>query len=402
MKKLFGLALIGLMAGTAGAATKDSTKILPEEHVYFEPGYDYGAISVAEKYDTVKTITVTKSCSEYIEAKSCGIFQFNCTPVTESCKGTAAGDDGYQAQWTVTYDTTKVVNYGGSVATIYADSAAAADEGVDTTLYRQSVSIPEPITVSQVVYKRKNTHNGSKIEKLTMVFPFDIPSKCITSNTSLYKLNQIKYDDDAKKWIVLTTKDESSVIKANTPRIVLSFSGEVISFKSSTDDPDCSYTLQTGDFNVDSIQATGLSGKWYLGGTYERKTGLDTKMIYGFASKAKEVNGKQVALSQFVKAGANASVPPLRAFLQYSTSGFTAKAAAGVISSIGAEELPSTIDVIFEDEDGNTLSIAQLNTRTGEIVADKDAWFDMKGRKLNKKPTVKGTYYNNGQKVIIK
>ena len=31
-----------------------------------------------------------------------------------------------------------------------------------------------------------------------------------------------------------------------------------------------------------------------------------------------------------------------------------------------------------------------------------NGWFDMKGRKLNGKPTVKGIYYNNGKRVIVK
>ncbi|PWJ68517.1 hypothetical protein BGX12_10743 [Fibrobacter sp. UWR4] len=292
-----------------------------------------------------------------------------------------------------------------AVATIYADSASAATDGVDTTIYRATVNIPNPVVVAGVEYKRANKRDNKSIDKQTVVFPFDIPSTCL-ENGSLYTLGTIKQNNNGS-WAITAVMDNSSIIKANSPRILLSSSG-VVSFKTGSG---CSYTLQTGAFNVDSIQATGFTGKWYLGGTYELKTGLDKKNIFGFASKAKtvqytnkagDIRDTSVALSQFVKAGSKASVPPLRAFLQYSTSGFTAKAAAGVISSIGAEELPSTIDVIFEDEDGNTLSIAQLNTRTGEIVADKDAWFDLKGRKLNKKPTVKGTYYNNGQKVIIK
>lgn len=46
--------------------------------------------------------------------------------------------------------------------------------------------------------------------------------------------------------------------------------------------------------------------------------------------------------------------------------------------------------------------IGVMNTRTGEISTDDNLWFDMKGRKLNKKPTAKGTYYNKGQKVVVK
>ena len=48
-----------------------------------------------------------------------------------------------------------------------------------------------------------------------------------------------------------------------------------------------------------------------------------------------------------------------------------------------------------------TTPIARLNTRTGDVRM-MEGWYDMKGRKLNGKPTTKGTYYNNGKRVVVK
>ena len=51
--------------------------------------------------------------------------------------------------------------------------------------------------------------------------------------------------------------------------------------------------------------------------------------------------------------------------------------------------------------DGGTTAIGTLDTRTGEIIPT-DGWFDLNGRRLQGKPSVKGVYINNGKKVVIK
>lgn len=67
------------------------------------------------------------------------------------------------------------------------------------------------------------------------------------------------------------------------------------------------------------------------------------------------------------------------------------------------ENLPEDIEVyINRGEDEGPLFVGTINTRTGEFRAATDRWFDLKGRKLNGKPTVKGTYYHNNKLEIIK
>ena len=52
------------------------------------------------------------------------------------------------------------------------------------------------------------------------------------------------------------------------------------------------------------------------------------------------------------------------------------------------------------NSEGKSIGGGTLNTVTGEIRMGR--WYDLQGRKLNSKPTTKGTYYHNGKRVIIK
>ena len=118
---------------------------------------------------------------------------------------------------------------------------------------------------------------------------------------------------------------------------------------------------------------------------------------YGFA--AQEQDGYTVG--QFAKAGPNAWIPAMRAYLVYNGGNSNAKSAVGVSS---LAELPETMDVVVVDrgENGEVSKkvIGTLDTRTGEFRMDR--WYDMQGRQLNGKPTAKGTYYHNNKSVTIR
>ena len=62
--------------------------------------------------------------------------------------------------------------------------------------------------------------------------------------------------------------------------------------------------------------------------------------------------------------------------------------------------LPNFVDVEIEDENGLVVQSGTLNTVTGDVRMDR--WFDLKGRRLNSRPTAKGTYYNNGKRFVIR
>ena len=116
--------------------------------------------------------------------------------------------------------------------------------------------------------------------------------------------------------------------------------------------------------------------------------------MYAFAGQNKD--GAKVG--QFKKIGTGVKAFPMQAYLVDHDGITLAKSATG---SFGHNiSLPDVIDIEIEDENGIVVETGKLNTVAGEVRMDR--WFDLKGRKLNSKPTVKGTYYKNGKKVIIK
>jgi hypothetical protein len=50
--------------------------------------------------------------------------------------------------------------------------------------------------------------------------------------------------------------------------------------------------------------------------------------------------------------------------------------------------------IVFEDATG----VNEVN----EVIGVNDKWYDLNGRKLDKMPTKKGVYMNNGRKVVVK
>ncbi|MCQ2101585.1 MAG: hypothetical protein MJZ10_14950, partial [Fibrobacter sp.] len=203
-----------------------------------------------------------------------------------------------------------------------------------------------------------------------------------------YELDGVSFAND--KWNVSVTP--VSEVRPNTPYLIhvmknnVSFSGD-IALRPIDDDEDCSVT----------------KNGWELCGTYEYKVWKDGNpelgRVYGFA--AEERDGARIG--QFVRLAYNASAKPLRAYLRYVGSPRPAPAlfkAAPAVASI--DELPESMDVVIRGEEGTTV-IGTINTRTGEFRSVDNRWFDLNGRYLgNKKPSVKGTYYNNGKKVIVK
>ena len=123
----------------------------------------------------------------------------------------------------------------------------------------------------------------------------------------------------------------------------------------------------------------------------------DLGRVYGFSGMETD----KVKVGQFVKAAAGAWITPFRAYMIYDPDGNSAGKSTGY-AYVGAEPLPDYMDVVVVNrsatgEESKTV-IGGLNTRTGEFKMLQN--YDLKGRKLNGKPTARGVYY--GKKKIIK
>jgi hypothetical protein len=66
------------------------------------------------------------------------------------------------------------------------------------------------------------------------------------------------------------------------------------------------------------------------------------------------------------------------------------------------EELPQSITVRLVGSNGEVTSIGTIDTKTGEMTFDSEAWYTLDGVRLSGKPTKKGLYINNGKKIVIK
>lgn len=266
----------------------------------------------------------------------------------------------------------------------------------------QTLSIPNDIVVDSVAYNRDIPSDKAT----TIMLPFEVPNSCIP-NTNFFKF--IRLVDYGNGQLVLDVGSiqndrEGEVIKANVPYLVMTQNGKLdvrstCWYNNSNNQRFTLNTTSNGSENVviPSDSASVYKSKWEFRGTYENiiwdQNHKDLGRVYGF----------KVDEGDFVKAKAGANIPAMRAYLYYNRISVLAKnAAVSSVNDVTDEVLPEKVTIRFIDGDGNTLSIGQMNTITGEITMDENKWFDMKGRVLNKKPTVKGTYYNKGQKVIIK
>ena len=238
-----------------------------------------------------------------------------------------------------------------------------------------AVEITTGITVKSVTLNRTFTKNVIS----TLYVPFKIASNKIVG-AKVYKFETVEKNETDGRWKFKVSTAET--VEANTPYVILP-SATQVTFKAS------SLTLNT------SNPVTHSEGKWKFKGTYELKTFAETndKAFYVFAGQ--ESAGTK--LGQFVKSSGFAN--PMRAYLIYhKNANVAAKSASG---SLGSNILlPDELDIEVEDENGIVVQTGRLNTLTGEVRMDR--WFDLKGRKLNSKPTVKGTYYKNGKRVIVK
>lgn len=140
----------------------------------------------------------------------------------------------------------------------------------------------------------------------------------------------------------------------------------------------------------DAEHSIKLSGTCFsVTGVYSKKVwNSDSDNDYGFAAG----DGTGATAGQFVKVGSGVSLYPLRAYLTCHPGNVFAK-----VSADAEETLPEVIKVRFLDKNGDVLSIAKMNTRTGEFKTQNN-YYDLKGRKLNAKPQNKIMYVN--KKVI--
>ncbi len=268
---------------------------------------------------------------------------------------------------------------------------ATDDKGITTATLngkddaRTTVMIPTNVQVDRVIYKRNITANIYT----TVMLPFDVT---VSPNMGYTFYKFCGVDSDAEGTIInvapVTTK-----FKANRPYIMIANAdnSEGITFEK----VDSKYTLNTTTLSTDAT-----AGNWTMRGVYEYKVwpegDSDLGFVYGFANKA----GSDNQIGEFVEAGAGADIVPMRMYLKETVpQGVRGNGKYNYSSHTGPAKV---VRVQIVEGDGDDETTAIKHVATVPTVVKSNRWFDVKGRALNGKPTAKGTYYYNGQRVIIK
>ena len=153
--------------------------------------------------------------------------------------------------------------------------------------------------------------------------------------------------------------------------------------------------------------------KWDFIGTYQPRYWSETEnpeeigKVYGFAGNTKDVDEKIVQAGEFVRAKVGAKIRPTSCYLMW--TGYepdpdpnAAPARRMTRGAAADEEMPQRITVKLVSANGETTAIGTLDTKTGEVTFDSEAWYSLDGVRLSGQPSTKGIYINNGKKVVIK
>jgi len=322
---------------------------------------------------------------------------------TEYVDGIAAGSTGeanFYANWEKVYpflvnDYGAIKVYEDENGKLTAELDGASSGSVDV------ITDEDNVVVDKVVLNRTFTVNETSSDQkyATIVLPFTIDQNKI-SGAEFYELVDVDLKNREVSFCNAFDGTHTQLV-ANTPYIVRATAAN-ITFDLTEGE---TVKLNTSEMNN---PVRGTTTKWEFHGTYSYKKweegDPELGSVYGYTVNATD----KLAAGQFARSAAGAFTRPFRAYLlkqanQQARRYMLAKSSVALnTASIAEETVPNTLNVVIVDrETEQTTVIGTLDTATGEIKII-DSWFDMKGRKLNGKPTTKGIYYYNGKRVMVK
>ena len=282
--------------------------------------------------------------------------------------------------------------------------------------------ITSPLWTESLRYNRSFTAG----KPVTIMLPFNFKRDRITlagSNENpsgkFYEFKGIRLDVNVtNKWVAvmieagetLSNEVVETTLKANTPYLyvpaestvhwAMYVSGGFSIFTEGNEGGE----KQT---EYDGSNESYSWNKWNFKGTYQPRywSGSENPeeigKVYGFAGSTKDVDGKNVQAGEFVRAKSGAKIRPTSCYLMWAGSE-PSNARALTRSAAADEELPQSITVKLISASGETTAIGTLDTKTGEVTFDSEAWYTLDGVRLSGKPSSKGIYINNGKKIVIK
>ena len=259
------------------------------------------------------------------------------------------------------------------------------------------VNITEEVgNIKSVTYNRPfNTAQAA-----TVILPFDYTCNG-SEGGKFYGFQKVEYDEDAHKWVCTMEEPSTGSLTANTPYLFMP-SETKMKFPNMTGGV---VTLLPTTANDGLYGGATTDAAWNFHGTYKGKTwtSSDSDKDYGFAAKSGEaVGGEAVEAGQFVRFAPGAFIKPMRCYLSYVGTEAPAPARGLTRSAAATDDLPQSITVRLVSRSGETTAIGEIDTKTGKMTFDSEAWYTLDGVRLSGKPSTKGIYINNGKKVAIK
>ena len=330
---------------------------------------------------------------------------FTGNPITGIETRLSNGNGDLYAKWSKVYPF--LVNDFGAIK-VYENSDGSKTAQINTNS-SETVEIPSDISVNHVEFVRKFTVGKNS----TIMLPFSIDTTKISGGS----FKEFAYVDESVPKAVFYNDVAGGVVQANTPYIFVPTSDTLI-FKLEEGE---TVSLNTNDIVVPVSNTDG--GKWQFRGVYSREEWESgNRQVWGYVSNTSSEVAK---IGKFLRAGAGAYIDPMRGYLyntqaeEQSSAPQTARRLLAKSSNLSAQTASvndgvGSIEVDFIDREvetevetetvpevEETTVISKVNPISGGVKA-VNGWFDMRGRKLNAKPTTKGIYYFNGKQVFVR
>ncbi len=286
--------------------------------------------------------------------------------------------------------------------------------------------ITSPLWTESLRYNRSFTAG----KPVTIMLPFNFTRSHITlagSNENpsgkFYEFKGIRLDvNESNKWVAVMKEvgsddaNEVTTMKANHPYLYVP--GESTEHWAMYVSGGFSIFTEGNEGGEKQTEYDGSDGtyswnKWNFKGTYQPRYWSDSEnseeigKVYGFAGSTKEVDEQIVVAGDFVRTKSGAKIRPTSCYLMWAgsepdDSNTNAAKASGMSGTASVmNELPQTITVRLVDANGETTSIGEIDTKTGEVSVDSEAWYTIDGIRLDGKPAKSGMYINNGKKVVV-
>ena len=267
------------------------------------------------------------------------------------------------------------------------------------------VNITEEVgNIKSVTYNRP----FNEAQAATVILPFNYTCNG-SEGGKFYGFKEVVYNEDLHKWVCTMQEpgEEGSnnvtTLTANTPYLFMPDDATTMTFPNIVSMTGGVVTLQITTANDGVYGGATTDAAWNFHGTYKGKSWAVASNDYGFAAQSgTEAGGAAtVEAGQFVRFTLGAFIKPMRCYLSY--VGTSAPAPArGLTRAAATDNLPQSITVRLVSRNGETTAIGEIDTKTGEVSFDSEAWYTLDGVRLSGKPSTKGIYINNGKKVAIK